>query len=144
MLITDLSQNLVPFLRIMDLGRQAMLIKGYKIIIDHYTFKSPLEICYKDGMIEYIDKMSDKTILPKAVEFFDSASGTDDEELLSYVDQTSINSDAYCIAVKPSPLRPKELSYCVSSYLPDAYNVIFTIYFQVNKNIVPLIIQIDR
>lgn len=82
-------RQIAPEMYIMDLGRQAMLIKGYKIIIDHYTFKSPLEICYKDGMIEYIDKMSDKTILPKAVEFFDSASGTDDEEL--YPEHYTVN-----------------------------------------------------
>lgn len=65
---------------IMNLSRQAMLLGGFKIIIDHFEFSQPIELYYENGISEYIQTLSDKTIMPKAVEFFDSAEGMDDTE----------------------------------------------------------------
>lgn len=63
------------------LRKQAMLLPKYEIILNHYELKQPVRLFYENGSAEYIDNLTEKLMLPKAFEFFDSAVGTDDEEL---------------------------------------------------------------
>lgn len=65
---------------VMNLSRQAMLLDGFKIILEHFEFTEPIVMMYENGMVDYIDSLSDKTILPKAMYFFDDAEGMDDTE----------------------------------------------------------------
>lgn len=66
---------------IIELRRQAMLLNGLEIILNHYSFDKSVRLYYKNGISEYIDSLTEKVMLPKTVEFFDSAVGTDDAEL---------------------------------------------------------------
>lgn len=74
---------------IMALRKQAMLLAGLKISFMHYSLKQPIVLLYKGGSAEFIDALVEKKILPKAVEFEDVDSGTDDEEL--YPDKYNVN-----------------------------------------------------
>jgi DNA gyrase subunit B len=69
-----------------ELRRQAMLLSKLEIILDYYTLSKPVRFYYENGIAEYIDSITEKPMLPKTVEFTDSAVGTDD---------TQFNSDPY-------------------------------------------------
>jgi len=72
------TKEIAPETYLANLCRQAMLIKGYEIIVSIHDMKEPIRICYKDGMVDYIDRLSDRRLLNKSVEFFDSDTGTDE------------------------------------------------------------------
>lgn len=65
---------------VMNLSRQAMLIKGFRIIFKHFELTEPIEMIYPNGASDYIDTLTDQTMLPKSIEFFDDATGMDDTE----------------------------------------------------------------
>lgn len=64
-----------------NLCRQAMLISGFEITVTSYSLKEPIKICYKDGIAEYIDRITDRRMLSKSAEFFDKDRGTDDANI---------------------------------------------------------------
>lgn len=66
---------------IIALRKQAMLLDGLVIEIDHYEVNRPLTIKFENGIIEYIESISEKLMLPKTQYFFDEDEGTDDSEL---------------------------------------------------------------
>ena len=74
-------REIAPETFIMALRKQAMLLAGLEIVFEHYTLKSPIVMKYEGGSAEFIDSLVDKRLLPKTVEFTDTESGTDDEEL---------------------------------------------------------------
>lgn len=67
---------------ILELRRQAMLLAGLKITLKHYELNNAVVLMYEGGAEQYLDSLSDKRMLPQAVEFTDSAIGTDDPEVM--------------------------------------------------------------
>lgn len=66
---------------LMALRKQAMLLPKLEILLDHYELKKQVRFYYENGITDYIDGLVEKRMLPETVEYYDSAFGTDDEEL---------------------------------------------------------------
>lgn len=62
------------------LRRQAMLLDGLEIVFNHFELNNTLRLCYKEGIKEFVDIITQKNMLPEAVMFFDSETGVDDPE----------------------------------------------------------------
>lgn len=62
------------------LRRQAMLLTGLKIVFNHYKMTKPLVLMYENGIVEFIDAIAERPLLPKTVEFEGEDFGTDDVE----------------------------------------------------------------
>jgi DNA gyrase subunit B len=73
---------------VIALRKQAMLLPGLEIIVNHYDFKESIVFKYKGGISEYIDIVSERRMLGTTQEFFDSAVGKDDTEPAENPDYT--------------------------------------------------------
>lgn len=71
-------KDILPEIILISLRKQAMQIAGLTINFTHYNYNHTVTLCYKGGIIEYIDSLTDKLMLNKTVYFEDSAVGTDD------------------------------------------------------------------
>ena len=71
------------------LRKQAMLLPKFEIILEHYELNKPVRLYYENGPVEYINNLTDKLMLPKTFEFYDSTEGTDDAEL--YPESYNVN-----------------------------------------------------
>ena len=65
---------------IMTLGRQAMLLPKLRIILNHYELPNEVVFYYEHGPVDYLDDICDKRMLSKTLEFYDSATGTDNPD----------------------------------------------------------------
>lgn len=61
--------------------KQAMLQDGLTIRLKHFELPKEIEICYKGGIVEFIDVMTQKPLLNKPVKYESYEIGTDDEQL---------------------------------------------------------------
>ena len=64
------------------LNSQAMLVGGLKLVLKHADFGGdPKTFYYQGGIAEFVDKViEENSMLPKAIEFFDKDTGTDDPD----------------------------------------------------------------
>lgn len=75
------NTHLSSIMFLTSLRKQAMLLPKLEIILEHYELNQPVKFYYENGITDYIDDLVEKRMLPNAVEFYDSAMGTDDREL---------------------------------------------------------------
>lgn len=82
------NDNLSADMFIMSLRKQAMLLSGLDIILEHYELNNPIRLLFPNGIADYIDAVSEKKMINTVV-FEDSETGTDDEEL--YPERYTVN-----------------------------------------------------
>lgn len=60
--------------------KQAMLQDGLKFVMNHFELPKTLEICYNGGIVEFIDTITEKSIINKTAFYSSSEVGTDDAQ----------------------------------------------------------------
>lgn len=74
------TESLTAEMFLLSLRKQAMLLAGLEIVVEHYELNSPIRLKFDNGIAGYIDALSDKLMM-KTVVFDDTEVGTDDAEL---------------------------------------------------------------
>ena len=82
------TEKLSAEMFLLALRKQAMLLDGLEISIEHYELTAPVKLVFKNGISDYIDALSEKLMI-KTAEFTDTEEGTDDPEM--YPEKYTVN-----------------------------------------------------
>ena len=64
-----------------SLRRQAMIVEGLHISIDHFELEKPVELYFEKGIVDFLDSIIERKMIAETPYFEDKESGTDDPEL---------------------------------------------------------------